>query len=88
MKWFLVRFKDRGIGYALHTREQAKRLRDMSGSKKATIEVIPAKAITDMLKEWDAMAKKNEFEGGPLTDGEVAVIKAMRQDLQERLASL
>lgn len=88
MKWFLVRLKPNGIAYALKTRQQANRLRDMSGSKLQTVEVIPAFKIREIMAEWDKMIKQNEFEGGPLSVGEVACIRACKQDLLERLDSL
>jgi hypothetical protein len=90
MRWFIVRFSNKApaADYAMKTRKLANRLRDLAGSKFQTVEVVPVGAITKLLDEWDAMANKSLFENGPLTDGEVAIIKAMRQDLQERLDSL
>lgn len=100
MKWFLVRFKHKSkeahrgeVAYALRTREQAIRLRDLSGSKLQTVEVIPAFKIREIMKEWDKMIKDNEFarnigDRPALTIGEVAVLQSCKQDLLERLASL
>lgn len=92
MRWFLVRLL-KGEAEAYPTRELAVWHRDWlvknksNAYKKDTIEVIPVSAILDMIREWDKMANKSLFEDGPLKDGEIAMIKAMKQDLLERIGA-
>jgi hypothetical protein len=94
MKWFLVRLHQ-GTAEGFPTRELAKAMRDKlvrfspkGGFKRDTVEVIPTSAIREIITEWNKMIKTNEFEGGPLSEGELAIMRSMRQDLLERLDSL
>lgn len=94
MKWFLVRLSG-GEAEGFPTREMANDMRDRLAAMwkkngyrakpQQTVEVIPIRAIREIINEWNKMIKTNEFEGGPLSEGELAIMRSMRQDLLERL---
>jgi hypothetical protein len=85
MRWFLVRFRGDGFGYATPTRRLARHIRDDAKSPHQTVEVIPAAAIRATIADWEAMLPKMKKT---LKKGEIAVHMAAIRDLQNRLDSL
>lgn len=74
-------------GIALDTRKQANQVRDSLPKRlqSPTIEVIPLRAITDFIADWQEMLPAM---AATLKPGELAVQKACIQDLIDRVKTI